>query len=51
VEHKIRIGYQITDRIYWDRQDLFDQTVRARAFIDGEIAAEVERPIRELQHF
>ncbi|WP_437545669.1 toll/interleukin-1 receptor domain-containing protein [Sorangium sp. So ce367] len=44
-------GYHIDDRIYSRRDELFPQLVKARALVNGEVVAEVERPLRELQCF
>jgi hypothetical protein len=54
-EFHARIGYRVDDAIYdaevRGETHLFDSLARARILVDGNIAAEVERPIRELQNF
>jgi hypothetical protein len=50
-EQPVRLGYFIDKDIFWRRKELFDEIVRARAMVDGEIIEEVERPVRELQDF
>lgn len=51
-EIPVRIGYRMTTEIYRTRRDdLYDLKASAVALIDGEIVAEVSRPIRELVDF
>lgn len=48
---EVKIGYFINDERYRLRHDLFGRTARARALVDGEVVATVERAIEELQNF
>jgi len=50
-QREVRIGYLITRDIFWNRKELFDESVTVRALADGEIVAEENRPIRDLQNF
>jgi hypothetical protein len=50
-DFKARIGYRVNDDIYRNQRHLFDEIAKARAFIAGELVAEVERPVDELQCF
>jgi hypothetical protein len=50
-DHPVRIGYFVNKDIYDRRHDLFGRLVKARALVNGEVAAEVQRSIRELQNF
>jgi hypothetical protein len=51
-ERVIRIGYHVTHEIFHRHQHvLSDGSARARALVDGEIVAEIERPLNELQTF
>jgi hypothetical protein len=45
------IGYQITTAVYREKRHLFDEIVRARALVDGDVVAEIAKPFRELQEF
>jgi hypothetical protein len=50
-DFRARIGYRVNDDIYRNQRHLFDEIAKARAFITGELVAEAERPIDELQCF
>jgi hypothetical protein len=49
------ISYGMNKDLYWRNKEenlgLFEETARARAFIDGELVREVTRVVRELQCF
>jgi hypothetical protein len=47
----VRIGYFVNDGIYDRREEFFERRVIARALVNGEVAAEVIRPVRDLQNF
>ena len=50
-QRRVEIGYRVDDAIYGHRQDLFQEIAKARALVNGEIVAEAEKPIRDLQCF
>jgi hypothetical protein len=54
-EHNIRLGYFVDDDVFHGRKrgqaHYFDELVRVRVLVDGSIAAELEKPIRDLQEF
>ncbi len=50
-EQFVKIGFFVNNDIFWKRQELFERVAKARALVDGEIVAEVERQVRELQNF
>ncbi len=50
-ERTVRITYQMTKPLYERRAELFVDTAKARALVDGEIVETIERPIEELQDF
>jgi hypothetical protein len=50
-EKHVGWGYFVDDEVYGRRADIFDEPVKVRVLIDGEIAAEAERPFGELQCF
>jgi hypothetical protein len=43
-EHKAKIGYRV-DEIYRRREELLVKPAKARVLVDGEMAAEVKRPV------
>ena len=50
-----QLPYVIDSKLYWrnleEQLGLFDEVVRARAYIEGDLAATVERGMKELQNF
>ena len=59
-DYKFGFPYRVDRDIYYNydrlapersERSVFDEIAKARAFIDGELVAEVQRPVRELQCF
>lgn len=50
-EQSIRIAYFVNKELYWNRKEIFAETAKARALVDGSIVAEIERPLSELENF
>jgi len=48
---KLTLDYRVDEAIHRRREELYGQLVKARAFIEGELAAETARPVVELQCF
>jgi hypothetical protein len=46
-----RVDEAIYHRIMEDGQRLFDEPVKARAFVDGAFVTEVSRAVRDMQNF
>lgn len=44
------IGYHVTEALY-ERRDLFDVPVRARALVDGKVVGEVTKPFSDFEDF
>jgi hypothetical protein len=47
----VLISYRVTHELYCSRGQLFDQLVSIRAYVEGDIAAEIKKPVGELQNF
>ena len=46
------VSYRMTHELYsGHRRQLFDQVVSVRAYVEGEMAAEIRKPVAELQNF
>jgi hypothetical protein len=50
-EKRVGWRYFMNDALYSRRNKLFEQLVTVRVLVNGEIAAEAQRPFRELQNF
>jgi hypothetical protein len=50
-EQSLRIGYFVNNDVFWNRPALLGQSVRARAYVSGEVVAEVIRAVRDFQNF
>ncbi len=48
---EIRLSYRITDALYAKRDEVFGELVKCRAFVDGDLVDEVEKPVEDLQNF
>ena len=47
----MQIAYSMTRELYYGRGQLFGQLVSARAYVEGVMAAEIKKPVGELQNF
>lgn len=48
----VRIGYRITREIYYERRhELYPELANVRAYVDGELAGEVQRTVEQLQNY
>jgi hypothetical protein len=45
------VDYHVDDEIFHDQAGLFDKTITATAYVHGELAATVERRVKNLQNF